>query len=175
MCQLLSCKGKIYGLHFSQRIFLIPLSCVTPSDSITLRVDILPPQNQPVIRIAGFLKLGKQHVKPRMCLMLSRSPSGVESQAELLYAERIICHPLEAAPDSGVRARSLRPAVLPLTGLWLQLCVWRLTQAESQGNSKWNSKILSINQHFQELKLRCLFYNTICENLALCPAKGNIF
>lgn len=116
-------KAKYMVSTSVREFFLIPLSCVTPSDSITLRVDILPPQNQPVIRIAGFLKLGKQHVKPRMCLMLSRSPSGVESQAELLYAERIICHPLEAAPDSGVRARSLRPAVLPLTGLWLQLCV----------------------------------------------------
>lgn len=115
MCQLLSCKGKIYGLRFSQRIFLIPLLCVTPSDSVTLRVDILPPQNQPVIRTAGFLKVGKQHMKLRMCLMLSRSPSGVEGQAELLYAEGILCHPLKAAPDSGVRARSLRPAVLPLT------------------------------------------------------------
>lgn len=55
VCQLESFKNQRHGLGLSQRIFKIPLSCGTPSDSVTLRVDTLPGWGQPS-RTAGFLK-----------------------------------------------------------------------------------------------------------------------
>lgn len=75
-----------------------------------------------------------------------------------------------------VRGQSKEPQTCHAALRWtwcLGLCVYRLIKGGSQANRKWNSKIFSTDQHFQELKLRCLFYNTICESWALCPAKGN--
>lgn len=134
--------------------FLNAIVCGPRSDSVTLRGDTLPR----LIRTAGFRQPEKQRVQPRMCVLLSRSPSGGQGQEKLLFAETIHCHPLGAPP--GLRGYSKEPQTCPAAlnwVLWLGLCVWRLTQAGTQGNNKWNSKILSIHQHFQELSSGAYF------------------
>lgn len=63
-------KAKYMIFATGRRFFSLPLSCATPSDSVTLRVGVLPQQGLP-IGTAGLLK----HVKPRMCCL-------VEAQVE---------------------------------------------------------------------------------------------
>lgn len=110
------CKGKICGLGVSQKNFKIPLSYVTSSNSVTLRVDIFPQQGL-LIRTAGFLKPGKQHWNPG-CACCS-----VEAQVEWkARREAPLCRENTLSSSvvpqySGVRARSLRPTVLSLTEL----------------------------------------------------------
>lgn len=99
----------------------------------------------------------KQRVKPRMCLLLSRSPRGVWGQGKLLFAEIMHCHPLGA--PQGLRSYSKEPQTCRTAlnrALWLGLCVWRLIQAGSQGTNKWDSKILSIHQTFSGIEVQVL-------------------
>lgn len=63
-------RQNTWSLLQAEDFFSLPLSCATPSDSVTLRVGVLPQQGLP-IGTAGLLK----HVKPRMCCL-------VEAQVE---------------------------------------------------------------------------------------------
>lgn len=105
-------------------------------------------------------------------VLLRRSPRGAEGQGRssgegTLSPSVVPCY-------SGFTAVSLRPAPWSFT----EPCGWDSPKSgwtwRLRESFRPNSKILSINQSFQELKLRCLFYNTVNESLALHPAKGNV-
>lgn len=132
--------------------------------SLCSRVGVLPQQGQS-IWTAGFLK----HLKSSMSC-------SVEAQGERKARGD--------APERGhhlplwcpaIQGHSSEPQTCTMSFMELRSwdspkSVWRL---QTKGEYQATPQIVSINQPFKELKLRCLFYNTISESLALHPAKGN--